>query len=69
MQYVRQCTRADVAAGWATIDAGFAERHGFGVRPAARVTALSALRLRQDAVDAFDEIDTHGVVVLSAAEQ
>jgi len=54
-EQVRQGARADIAAGWAMIDARFAACQGFGVRAATIKAALPALGLREQAVDAFDK--------------
>jgi len=45
--------------GHASSYAGLATRHGFGIRTTAIETALAALGLRQQAIEAFDEIGVH----------
>jgi hypothetical protein len=55
-EHMRQGARAGITTGRAAIDVGIADGHRFGIRPAARVTALAALGLRQYAVEAFGEI-------------
>jgi hypothetical protein len=58
-EHVRQGARAGIATGRAAIDVGIADGHRFSIRPTARVAALAALGLRQDAVEAFGEIGGH----------
>ena len=48
-------TYSGVASRRALVDVGFVSRDGLRVRPAARVAALGALRLRQERVDPLDE--------------
>ncbi len=47
---------AEPAAGRAVIDIGLAVGHGVRIRATAVVAALAALGLRQQAVEAFDQI-------------
>jgi len=54
-EQVRQGARADIAAGRAVVDTRFAARQGFGIRAATIKAALTALGLREQAVDAFDK--------------
>jgi hypothetical protein len=58
-QRQRQCARAGISAGRASIGIRLAARHRFCIRAATRVTALSALGLRQQSIQTFDEIDGH----------
>ena len=57
IQQMCQCTRSGITTGRATIDACIASRHRFGIRAATVVAALTALRLRQDAVETFDQFE------------
>ncbi|GAB3091768.1 hypothetical protein GCM10027159_05770 [Lysobacter terrae] len=57
-QDVGQGARAGVATGRTTIDIRLAVRHRFRVRTATGEAALTALGLRQDAVEAVGQI--HG---------
>jgi hypothetical protein len=52
---VRKCARAGIATGWAMVDISRSGRHGFRIRTATLEAALSALGLRQDAVEALDQ--------------
>ncbi len=54
-EYTRQRVCPGITTGRAVVDSGNARGHGFGVWAATVITALAALGLRQDAVEAFDQ--------------
>jgi len=55
LEQPRECACAGIASGRAAVDSGLAARQRFGIGPAAVKSALAALGLREQAVEAFDE--------------